>query len=623
MGTGIKGFKSQKILKSKLRGYTEDQSIDPERYVTIQELTGDKHGADVVMHGGFEVDGVIKTAGVGSNVRVLKVTSHNAQKSDFVRFKLSGIEASILSCPDVDTVILGSQLSFDPTGLDLLICRHITPSYNSDGSLNVLASQGPVQFNKDGVSTTVNYVTATPTNSDALPVNIVTVNGQGIATTVDLSGAQINVQLTDRGTSPDAVRIGDGTNLAGVTASNEIKTSDTSLLTAVNANGVVSTGNSSTATLGSNAVFTGTAIEIKDYSAISVAAISDVASATNGLSMQFSPDGVNWDHIHAYDVAALTGVSYTQASELRYFRIVYTNGASAQTYFRLTTILKRHNTMPSRYTFAQGITGTQFADNVKAVIHGLTTGGGGGYVPVKVNPSGALTVESTVTSSALPTGAATSAKQDLLLAELQLKADLTETQPVSVTSLPLPSGAATEATLSTRATEATLATLALETTQVANSVLIGATNETAPVTDTGLSGLNGRLQRIAQNLTTLAAQIPASLGIKTAAASLSVAPASDAIFNIKDKALTSSFDEYLTLTTVQTFVAPANAIGGKIMASDANTDNINYKQNGIATITSGMQLQPARSEDFSGGQDITVVSKSGTQAVMIQWTIQL
>jgi chemotaxis protein CheY-P-specific phosphatase CheC len=40
---------------------------------------------------------------------------------------------------------------------------------------------------------------------------------------------------------------------------------------------------------------------------------------------------------------------------------------------------------------------------------------------------------------------ATSAKQDLLLAELQLKADLTEVQPVSVSSLPLPTNAATSA----------------------------------------------------------------------------------------------------------------------------------------------------------------------------------
>lgn len=39
----------------------------------------------------------------------------------------------------------------------------------------------------------------------------------------------------------------------------------------------------------------------------------------------------------------------------------------------------------------------------------------------------------------------TSAKQDLLLAELQLKADLTETQPVSLASVPLATGASTSA----------------------------------------------------------------------------------------------------------------------------------------------------------------------------------
>lgn len=47
--------------------------------------------------------------------------------------------------------------------------------------------------------------------------------------------------------------------------------------------------------------------------------------------------------------------------------------------------------------------------------------------------------------SNLPPGAATSAKQDDLLTELQKKADLTETQPISAASLPLPSGAATSA----------------------------------------------------------------------------------------------------------------------------------------------------------------------------------
>ncbi|AZV21488.1 hypothetical protein [Mesorhizobium sp. M7A.F.Ce.TU.012.03.2.1] len=59
---------------------------------------------------------------------------------------------------------------------------------------------------------------------------------------------------------------------------------------------------------------------------------------------------------------------------------------------------------------------------------------------------------------------------------------------------------------------------------------LGALTETAPATDTASSGLNGRLQRIAQRLTSLIALLPASLGAKTGAASLSVVPASDAAF---------------------------------------------------------------------------------------------
>lgn len=54
---------------------------------------------------------------------------------------------------------------------------------------------------------------------------------------------------------------------------------------------------------------------------------------------------------------------------------------------------------------------------------------------------------------------------------------------------------------------------------------VGTTTETAPATDTAMSGLNGRLQRIAQRLTSLIALLPASLGSKAASASLSTTPA--------------------------------------------------------------------------------------------------
>lgn len=44
-----------------------------------------------------------------------------------------------------------------------------------------------------------------------------------------------------------------------------------------------------------------------------------------------------------------------------------------------------------------------------------------------------------------------------------------------------------------------------------DSAVIGATNETAPGTDTAASGLNGRLQRVAQNITSLLGKLPSAL----------------------------------------------------------------------------------------------------------------
>lgn len=50
----------------------------------------------------------------------------------------------------------------------------------------------------------------------------------------------------------------------------------------------------------------------------------------------------------------------------------------------------------------------------------------------------------------------------------------------------------------------------------------GSVTETAPTNDTNSSGLNGRLQRIAQRITSLIALVPTSLGSKAAASSLAV-----------------------------------------------------------------------------------------------------
>lgn len=58
---------------------------------------------------------------------------------------------------------------------------------------------------------------------------------------------------------------------------------------------------------------------------------------------------------------------------------------------------------------------------------------------------------------------------------------------------------------------------------------VGATNETAASSDTATAGLNGRLQRIAQRITSLIALVPASLGSKAAASSFAVTDSTEDI----------------------------------------------------------------------------------------------
>lgn len=162
------------------------------------------------------------------------------------------------------------------------------------------------------------------------------------------------------------------------------------------------------------------------------------------------------------------------------------------------------------------------------------------------------TVPVSATSLPLPAGAATSALQgtgNTSLSSIDTKtpslgqalmaastpvtiASNQTTVPVSLSSVPLATGAATEAKQDTGNTslasiDTKLTSQATAANQTAQATLTGAVNETAPATDTASSGLNGRLQRIAQRLTSLIGLFPTAIGQTTKAGSLSVTLASD------------------------------------------------------------------------------------------------
>lgn len=144
-----------------------------------------------------------------------------------------------------------------------------------------------------------------------------------------------------------AVRNDSGAVSAGADGDYIALTTDAQGALRVDLNGTVSTNNSSTAALAGGAVFTGTSEDVLNYNEIRVTVIASHASATDGLSIQQSEDNTNWDVTDTYTVAAATAKTFSVPRQARYFRVVYTNGATLQTSFRLQTILNRLGTKSS------------------------------------------------------------------------------------------------------------------------------------------------------------------------------------------------------------------------------------------------------------------------------------
>ncbi len=140
--------------------------------------------------------------------------------------------------------------------------------------------------------------------------------------------------------------------------------------------GVISpneTGNSSVIPLGISGVFTGTGEDVKDYATITLLVKSDEASATDGLSLEYSPDGTNWDDNDKYTVSADSAKALTLWPEGRFFRVVYTNGGTAQTFFRLQVIYHYHRTKPSSHRIGD-LAAVDIAENDAELVFGVVVG---------------------------------------------------------------------------------------------------------------------------------------------------------------------------------------------------------------------------------------------------------
>lgn len=134
--------------------------------------------------------------------------------------------------------------------------------------------------------------------------------------------------------------------------------------------GVVSTNNSSSTPLGVSGTFTGTGEDVSRYAQIAITVYASHISAVNGMLVQFSSDNTNWDIEYQHTIPATTGKVYTIGVVAKYFRVVFTNGAVAQTDFRLQTILHVFPFKASTHPLNKALASCDDAELTKSVVSG-------------------------------------------------------------------------------------------------------------------------------------------------------------------------------------------------------------------------------------------------------------
>lgn len=109
----------------------------------------------------------------------------------------------------------------------------------------------------------------------------------------------------------------------------------------------VVTSQSSTALLAANAQFIGNPpadCTLSNISSITVFCFANKKSAVDGLQLQWSTDGSNWDHNQKTTVFPNASGIISDKVRARYFRVVYINGSEDQGTFRLQTLASSTNT---------------------------------------------------------------------------------------------------------------------------------------------------------------------------------------------------------------------------------------------------------------------------------------
>jgi hypothetical protein len=296
-------------------------------------------------------------------------------------------------------------------------------------------------------------------------------------------------------------------------------------------------------------------VTFTDYASIDLDSVLLITNVTSNIIIYRFNDSTKGGTV-ATNVLTLTydtsSMSNTDKLQIFYDDVNYNDGSKADTEassntgtFSLIALFKRLlNTVltgGSQKSQVVDGSGNVIGSTSNALDINIKSGN-----PSSVAITGTVTVDSELTTKDYDTGAGTDnvASVGILLPKSGgavaggTSTDPIRTDPTGTTTQPvsgsITANAGTNLNTSGLALETggNLATIAgkdfaTSAKQDIISTRTGDVTETAPATDTASSGINGRLQRIAQRITSLIALIPASLGQKTKANSLAVTLASD------------------------------------------------------------------------------------------------
>lgn len=149
--SGIKGYPSTKKLVKIIDSYTEAQSKTEMEFVTAQKSYDQRIALDVLSRFAFRLHATAKTVNANSTARVILDTAHGASPGDFLRFELASqnpyFEATILSTPDANTMILAQELPNTPsTGDTYFVMRYGTQRMDESGAQAITVVPDPMEY---------------------------------------------------------------------------------------------------------------------------------------------------------------------------------------------------------------------------------------------------------------------------------------------------------------------------------------------------------------------------------------------------------------------------------------------------------------------------------------------